>query len=151
MSRSQGSSLTQLVPEAYRALSAVETYIRGCGLEKSLIELVKMRASQINGCAFCLDMHSRDARKDGETEQRLYLLNAWRDAPLYSEREKAALAWTEHLTRVSTDGAPQAAYDRLSAAFSPVEIANLTVLIGMINLWNRVSIAGGFHLTKAAA
>jgi AhpD family alkylhydroperoxidase len=151
MSHPQKSSLAQLVPDAYRALSGVETYIRGRGLEKSLIALVKMRASQINGCAFCLDTHSRDARRDGETEQRLYLLNAWRDAPLYSEREQAALAWTEHLTRVSTDGAPQAAYDRLSVAFSSVEIANLTVLIGLINLWNRVSIAGGFHLKKEAA
>jgi AhpD family alkylhydroperoxidase len=151
VSNPQRPSLAKLVPDAYRAVSGVETYIRGCGLEKSLIALVKMRASQINGCAFCLDMHSKDARKDGETEQRLYLLNAWRDAPFYSERERAALAWTEHLTRVSTDGAPQKAYDRLSATFSPVEIANLTVLIGLINLWNRVSIAGGFHLTKEAA
>jgi AhpD family alkylhydroperoxidase len=151
MSYRQRPSLAQLVPDAYRAVTGVETYIRGCGLEKSLIALVKMRASQINGCAFCLDMHSKDARKDGETEQRLYLLNGWRDAPFYSERERAALAWTEHLTRVSTDGAPQEAYDRLSATFSPVEIANLTVLIGLINLWNRVSIAGGFHLTKEVA
>lgn len=151
MSHPQRSSLVQLVPDAYRAVAGVETYIRGCGLEKSLIALVKMRASQINGCAVCLDMHSKDARKDGETEQRLYLLNAWQDAPFYSERERAALAWTEHLTRVSADGAPQAAYDRLSATFSPVEIANLTVLIGLINLWNRVSIAGGFHLMKEAA
>jgi AhpD family alkylhydroperoxidase len=142
--------LPEVAPEAYRALSAVEACIRGCGLERSLIELVKLRASQINGCAFCIDMHTKDARKSGETEQRLYLLNAWREAPFYSEREQAALAWTEHLTRLSTDGAPAAASDRLNASFREVEVANLTLLIGMINLWNRLGVAGGFHLADAA-
>ena len=144
--------MAQVAPDAYRALSGVEAYIRGCGLEKKLVELVKMRASQINGCAFCLDMHSRDARRDGETERRLYLLNAWREAPLYSDRERAALAWTEHLTLVATQGAPAAveAHDRLASVFSEIEIANLTVLIGMINLWNRVAIGGGFHLAAQA-
>jgi AhpD family alkylhydroperoxidase len=151
MSQRRRPSLPQVAPDAYHALSGVEAYIRGCGLEKKLVELVKMRASQINGCAFCLDMHSRDARRDGETEQRLYLLNAWREAPFYSDRERAALAWTEHLTLVSTQGAPAEAYDRLEAVFSEVEIANLTVLIGMINLWNRVAIGGGFHLAAQAA
>jgi AhpD family alkylhydroperoxidase len=99
-------SFAEIVPDAYRAVSAVEAYIRGCGLEKSLVELVKMRASQINGCAFCLNMHSQDARKSGETEQRLYLLNAWREAPFYSDRERAALALTERLTRLPAEGAP---------------------------------------------
>jgi AhpD family alkylhydroperoxidase len=136
------SNFAQIVPDAYRALSGVEAYIRGCGLEKPLIELVKMRASQINGCAFCLNMHSHDARKAGETEQRLYLLNAWRETPFYSERERAALALTEHLTRLPAERARPAEVDRL---FSPVEIANLTVLIGTINLWNRLAIGGGFH------
>ncbi len=136
------ANFVQIVPDAYRALSGVEAYLRGCGLEKTIIELVKMRASQINGCAFCLDMHSRDARKDGETEQRLYLLNAWREAPFYNERERAALALTEHLTRLPVAGERPAEVDRL---FSTVEIANLIVLIGMINLWNRVAIGGGFH------
>jgi AhpD family alkylhydroperoxidase len=145
MSHQQRIVLPQVAPDTYRALAAVEACIRGGELQKSLIELVKMRASQINGCAFCLDMHSKDARKNGETEQRLYLLNAWREAPFYTEREQAALAWTEHLTRVSTEGAPQEAYDRLSAVFSPAEIADLTVLIGMINLWNRVAIGSGAH------
>jgi AhpD family alkylhydroperoxidase len=139
-------NFVQLVPDAYRALSGVEAYLRGCGLEKTIIELVKMRASQINGCAFCLDMHSRDARKDGETEQRLYLLNAWREAPFYTERERAALTLTEHLTRLPIAGARPAEVDRL---FSTVEIANLITLIGMINLWNRVAIGGGFHLEAA--
>jgi AhpD family alkylhydroperoxidase len=99
-----------------------------------------MRASQINGCAYCLDMHSRDARKHGETEQRLYLLNAWREAPFYSDRERAALAWTECLTRLATDGAPDAAYQALEDNFTPAEIGNLTALIGVINVWNRVAV-----------
>ncbi len=150
MSLIERPSLAQLVPDAYRAVSGVEAYIRGCGLEKSLIELVKMRASQINGCAFCLDMHSKDARKDGETEQRLYLLNAWREAPFYSKRERAALEWTERLTRLCGEGIPADARDRLAAVFSPVEIANLTVLVCLINLWNRAAIGGGFHLPAAA-
>ncbi len=127
-------------PQAYAALSGVERYIQSCGLEKKLIELVKMRASQINGCAYCLDMHSRDARSHGETEQRLYVLNAWRESPLYSPRERAALAWTECLTRVATEGAPDDAYAALEAEFSPRETVDLSVLIGMINLWNRLAI-----------
>jgi AhpD family alkylhydroperoxidase len=141
-------SLPEAAPGAYRAISAVETYIRGCGLEYSLIELVKLRASQINGCVFCIDMHSKDARRKGETERRLYLLNGWREAPFYSERERAALAWTEHLTRLSWDGAPEAAFERLRGCFSFTEIADLTVLIGLINLWNRIGV--GFKLDIAA-
>ncbi len=108
-----------------------------------------MRASQINGCAFCLNMHSVDARKNGETEQRLYLLNAWREAPFYTARERAALTWTEHLTRLSSEAPPAEAYDRLSQTFSTAEIANLTVLIGLINLWNRVAVGGGYRLEAA--
>ncbi len=151
MSHSRQLPWTQLVPDAYRALASVEAQIRNCGLEHPLIELVKMRASQINGCAYCLDMHSKDARRQGETEQRLYVLNAWREAPFYSERERAALAWTEHLTRVSVDGAPPEAYDRLANVFSQAEIANLTLLIGMINLWNRLAIGSGSHPAKTAS
>jgi AhpD family alkylhydroperoxidase len=108
-------SLPEIAPDAYRAVSGVEAHIRGCGLEKSLVELVKLRASQINGCAFCIDMHTRDARQHGETERRLYLLNAWQEAPFYTGRERAALVRTEHHTRLSIDGAPEAAYDRLSS------------------------------------
>ena len=139
----------EILPEAYRSLSAVEAQIRVCGLETSLIELVKLRASQINGCAFCINMHTKDARKAGETEQRLYLLNAWHDTSLYSDRERAALEWTEHLTRVAADGAPKADYDRLRAAFSEPEVANLTLLIGMINLWNRLAIGGGVRVSAS--
>jgi AhpD family alkylhydroperoxidase len=137
----------QHAPEAYAALTGVERYIQTCGLERSLIELVKMRASQINGCAFCLDMHSRDARRHGETEQRLYLLNAWHEAPGYSERERAALAWTDCLTQVASRGAPDAEYEALTRQFAPAEIVNLTTLIGMINLWNRLAI--GMHMQPA--
>jgi AhpD family alkylhydroperoxidase len=139
------ANLFELAPDGYRQLAAVEAYLKGCGLEPSLMDLLKMRASQINGCAFCLDMHSKDARKLGETEQRLYLLNAWRETNLYTERERAALAWTEHLTRISTDGAPEDAYQALAKVFSPQEIAHLNMLIGQINLWNRVAIASAVH------
>jgi AhpD family alkylhydroperoxidase len=149
MSHSARMSLPQAAPEAYRAIAGVEAYIRGCGLDRSLIELVRLRASQINSCAFCIDMHSKDARRAGETEQRLYLLNAWREAPFYTERERAALAWTEHLTRLSTDGAPDSEYERLRAVFSEAEIANLTVLVGLINLWNRIGV--GFRLAPAVS
>ncbi len=127
--------------EAMKALSGVETYIRGCGLEPMLIELVKMRASQINGCAYCLDMHSRDARRLGESEQRLYLLNAWRESSLYNPRERAALAWTEAVTRIAETHAPDAAYEEVRQQFGEKELGDLTVLIGMINLWNRLAIA----------
>jgi AhpD family alkylhydroperoxidase len=130
----------QVAPDAYAVLAGVERYLGSCGLEASLIELVKMRASQINGCAFCLDMHSRDARRHGETEQRLYLLNAWREAPGYTEREQAALGWTDCLTLVASQGAPDAAYEALTRHFTPAEIVDLTTLIGMINLWNRLAI-----------
>jgi AhpD family alkylhydroperoxidase len=133
-------NFVEAAPDAYAAVSGVERYIQRCGLEKPLIELVKMRASQINGCAFCLDMHSRDARRNGETEQRLYLLDAWRESPLYSLRERAALAWTECLTLVAARGAPDAEYAELEQHFSPAEIVNLTILIGLINLWSRLAI-----------
>jgi AhpD family alkylhydroperoxidase len=105
-----------------------------------LIDLVKMRASQVNGCAYCLDVHSKDARKTGESEQPLYLLNAWRESPLYSQAERAALAWTEALTSVAEVHAPDADYDELRQRFSDEEIVDLTILIGMINLWNRLAI-----------
>jgi AhpD family alkylhydroperoxidase len=139
----------ELVPEAYTALTGVERHVRTCGLEPSLLDLVKLRASQINGCAFCLDMHSREARKHGETGQRLDLLNAWREAPGYTERERAALGWTECLTLVASQGAPDAAYEALTRHFTPAEIVNLTTAIGMINLWNRLMI--GMRVPPAMA
>ena len=118
----------------------VEGYIQQCGLEKSLIELVKMRASQINGCAYCLDKHSKDARRAGETEQRLYLLSAWHESPLYSERERAALEWTDALTQIAETHAPDAAYDTVRRQFGDKELVDLSTLIGLINLWNRLAI-----------
>lgn len=130
----------KLAPEAYKAMGALEAAIKASGLEHSLIELVKMRASQINGCAFCLHMHSMDARAAGETEARLYLLNAWRESRLYTARERAALEWTEALTLVAQSQAPDAAYEALKAQFTPKEIVDLTMLIGAINAWNRLSI-----------
>lgn len=140
-------SLTSDRIDAYRAapgamtvMLAVETYIADCGLENALVELVKMRASQINGCAFCLDKHSRDARKMGETEQRLYVLDAWRESSLYSERERAALAWTEALTSVAHSHAPDATYEELTRHFTEEEATNLTLLICQINSWNRFAI-----------
>ncbi len=136
---SQRLSLKSM-PKAYAALTGVEQYLRSCGLEKSLMNLLKMRASQINGCAFCLDMHSHEARAAGETEQRLHLLPAWRDSSLYTDRERAALAWTECLTRLYEDGAPDDVYAALQAQFSEDEIGNLTTLIGQINLWNRLCV-----------
>ena len=130
-----------LPPAAREALMAVEHYVEGSGLERNLIELVKMRASQINGCAYCLDMHSKDLRKHGETEQRLYLLNAWEESPLYSPRERAALAWTEAVTKIADTHAPDEVYEEVRQHFSEAETANLTILIAQINLWNRIAIS----------
>src|ERR1700733_5476093 len=134
------SNFAQIAPGRSRRPSGGEGFIRGWGLEKSLIELVKTRASQINGCAFCLNMHTKVARDHGETEQRLYLLNAWRETSVFSERERAALAWTECLTQLPGGVAPDADYAALEALFTPAEIANLTALIGMINMWNRIAV-----------
>lgn len=141
---SQRLNYTATSPGAYQAVIGVETYIRGCGLEHGLIELVKMRASQINRCAYCIDMHAKDARRHGETEQRLYLLDAWEESPIYSPRERAALAWTEALTRLPETAAPDGDYQPLKEHFTDKEIVDLTVLIGLINLWNRIGV--GFRL-----
>ncbi len=132
-------------PGAFRAMLGLEKYIHGCGLEQSLLELVRMRASQINGCAYCLDMHAKDARAAGETEQRLYLLDAWREAPFYTARERAALAWTEALTLIADNHAPDEVYAATREFFSEQELVNLTLAIVAINGWNRISI--GFRTT----
>ena len=142
----------QAAPETIKALSAVEAQITASGLEKSLIELVKTRASQINGCAFCINMHTQDARKLGETEQRLYMLSAWRESPLYTDRERAALAWTEAVTLIADTHAPDDLYEELRAHFSEAEMVNLTMLIGAINAWNRIAISfRAIHPVKAKA
>ena len=142
----------QAAPDTIKALTALEAQVQSSGLEQSLIELVKTRASQINGCAYCIDMHTADARKHGETEQRLYLLNAWRESPLYTDRERAALAWTEALTLIAETHAPDDLYEAMRAQFSESEAVNLTVLIGAINAWNRVAIGfRAIHPVKAKA
>ena len=142
----------QAAPDTVKALMALETQVQASGLEQSLIELVKTRASQINGCAFCINMHTQDARKHGETEQRLYLLDAWRETPVYSDRERAALAWTEAVTLISETHAPDDAYDEVRKHFSEAETVNLTMLIGAINAWNRLAIAfRAVHPVKAKA
>jgi AhpD family alkylhydroperoxidase len=131
----------QAAPDTMKAIMALETQIQSRGLEQSLIELVKTRASQINGCAFCLNMHTQDARKRGETEQRLYLLDAWREAPCYTDRERAALAWTDAVTLIAETHAPDDVYNEVRAHFSEAETVNLTALIGAINTWNRIAIS----------
>jgi AhpD family alkylhydroperoxidase len=142
----------QAAPDTIKALVALEEQIQASGLEKSLIELVKTRASQINGCAFCINMHTQDARKQGETEQRLYLLNAWHESPLYTDRERAALAWNEALTLIAETHAPDDVYEGVRAHFSESETVNLTMLIGAINAWNRLAIAfRAVHPVKAKA
>lgn len=128
-------------PKGYQAMAALEAFVTSCGLERPLLELVKMRASQINGCAYCLDMHSKDARALGETEQRLYLLSAWREAPFYTERERAALDWTEAVTLIAEGHAPDDVYERVARQFNEEELANLTLAIAAINSWNRLSIS----------
>ena len=130
----------KFAPDTVKAAQAFEQHLANSGLEQSLYHLVKTRASQINGCAFCIHMHTRDARAHGETEERLYLLDAWRESPLYSDRERAALAWTDALTLISETHAPDDVYDEVRKHFSEQETVNLTMLIGMINLWNRFAI-----------
>jgi AhpD family alkylhydroperoxidase len=131
----------QAAPGAMKALMALETEVQQSGLAPAMVELVKIRASQINGCAFCLHMHTRDARANGETEQRIYLLDAWRESPLYSDRERAALAWTEAVTLVSQTHVPDAVYEQAKAQFSDEELVKLTLLIASINAWNRFAIS----------
>ena len=120
---------------------ALQQAVNQCGLESSLLELVKLRASQINGCAFCIDMHFRDAKQKGETDERLYLLNAWREAPGYTARERAALLWTEALTRLAgSDGVPDDVFAEVHREFNDTELTNLTLAIVAINGWNRFSV-----------
>jgi AhpD family alkylhydroperoxidase len=140
--------------EAVKPMYALEAYIARCGLEKSLRELVKIRASQINGCAFCLDMHTKDARAEGETEQRIYALNAWRETPFFTDRERAALAWAEAVTRVS-EGVPDPVFEEASRHFSEKELVDLTWAVAAINAWNRIAISfravpGSYQSPRAA-
>lgn len=135
-------------PEAYSAMRTLEAHLRASGLEHSLLELVKTRASQINGCAYCLDMHTKLARAYGESEQRLYALSAWREAPFFSDRERAALGWTEALTRISDNGAGDDVYAAAREQFTEKELVDLTLAIVAINGWNRLAL--GFRTTTGS-
>ena len=142
-------------PEPVQAMLALEKYIAGCGLDHKFVHLLKLRASQVNGCAFCIDMHSIDARAAGETEQRLYALDAWRETPFFTDRERAGLAWIEAVTLVSQTHVPDAVYDEARAHFSDKEISDLTFIAATINAWNRISVAsrtqpGMYKPAKAA-
>src|SRR6476646_5094837 len=127
-------------PGAYKAVLGLEHYVRTSGIEPKTLELMKIRASQINGCAFCIDMHTKDARAAGETEQRIYALNAWRETPFFSDRERAALAWTEAVTRIG-GGVPDDLYAGTREQFSEKELVDLTWAVAAINAWNRVAIS----------
>ncbi len=131
----------RVAPGVMRAMRGLEAYLAECGLEPSLKELVKLRASQINGCAYCVDMHSLDARALGETEQRLYALPVWQETPFFTERERAALLWTEKVTLISVDHVPDEVYEQVRQHFTEEELANLTLAIATINAWNRLAIS----------
>ena len=131
----------KISPGAMNAMLGVEKYLRTCGLPEKLLHLIKFRVSQINGCAYCLDMHSKDLRAAGDTEQRLYVLDAWHEAPFYTDRERAALAWAEAVTRVTEGHVPDAVYEQARSQFTEEELVNLTLAVATINSWNRFSIA----------
>ncbi|TDQ40787.1 carboxymuconolactone decarboxylase family protein [Aureibacillus halotolerans] len=137
----QRLSIETVFPEGVRAMMALETAVATSGLEKSLLELVKIRASQLNGCAFCLDMHTKDARKAGESEQRIYTLPAWRETPYFTQEERAALELTEAVTLISENHVPDAVYSRATESFDETQIAKLILAIVTINAWNRLAIA----------
>jgi AhpD family alkylhydroperoxidase len=137
----QRIDLTKVSLAAYQAVSALQTYVDNSGLDRRLRELIKIRASQINGCAYCIAMHTRDARKLGETDDRMHLLNAWREAPIYSERERAALAWTEAVTLITDGHVPDDVFEMVRRQFSEKEIVDLTAAVAAINTWNRIAIS----------
>jgi AhpD family alkylhydroperoxidase len=132
---------TKVSPDLYKAMLGLEKYVEGSGLEQKLLDLVKIRASQINGCAYCIVMHTNDARKHGESDEWMHLLNAWHEAPIYSARERAALAWTEAVTKISDHHVPDEMYDEARHHFSEKELVDLTAAVIAINAWNRVAIA----------
>lgn len=138
----------KLAPEPIKAMMALEASLKACGLDPILLDLVKLRASQMNRCAFCIHMHATDLRAHGVSEMRLYMLAAWRESTLYSDRERAALAWTESLTDLSHEGAPDDVYAALKTHFTEAEQVNLTLAIGAINVWNRLQV--GFRAPHPA-
>ncbi len=130
-----------VAPGLTQALGGLEHYLAGCGLESSLLNLVRLRASQINGCAYCVDIHSLDLRAEGETEQRLYALPVWQETPFFTQRERAALLWSEKVTLISRDHVPDAVYEDVRPHFTDAELANLTLAIASVNAWNRLAIS----------
>ena len=132
---------TKVAPAGIEALRGLESYVRRSGLEGGLLELVKLRTSQINGCAYCIDMHTKDARMRGESEQRLYALSAWEDTPFFSDRERAALAWTEAVTRIGDGHVPDEVFDHVQKHFTDKELVDLTLAVATINGWNRLAIS----------
>ncbi len=146
----------RVAPGAMQAMRGLERYVRGCGLEHELLELVKLRASYLNGCAYCVDMHSKDARAAGETEQRIYAVPVWRETPFFTERERAALAWTEAVTELGRSGVPDALFEEVRAHFTDEELVNLTMAVVTINGWNRLAVSfrsepGSYQPRPAAA
>ena len=133
--------LRSVSPDAVRAQAGLEAFVRQGGLERSLLELVRLRASAMNGCAYCVDMHTKDARRDGETEQRLYAVPVWRETPFFTARERAALAWTEALTDLPRTGAPDEVFTEVARHFDEEELVALTMAIASINGWNRLAVA----------
>jgi len=151
----QRFDVAKVAPGVYSALLGLEKYLHQCGLEERLLHLVKLRASQVNGCAYCIDMHWKDLRALGETEQRLYGLDAWEESPYYSDRERAAMAWTEAVTLVASGHVPEAVYQQARPHFTDKELADLTAAVATINAWNRMAIAarvvpGTYQPPKAA-
>ena len=134
-------NIQQRQPEAYKAMFGLEKYLQTTQLTKTHKELIKIRASQINGCAYCLDMHTKDARADGETEQRIYTLDAWRETPFFTDRERAALEWTETVTLVAETRVPDDVYQRVRQQFSEEELVELTFAVIVINSWNRLNVS----------
>jgi AhpD family alkylhydroperoxidase len=137
----QRIAYNEVAPKAFRALLGFAQHVSNAGLDPTLVELVNLRVSQMNGCAFCIDMHTKDLRAAGETEQRLYLLSAYREAPFYSDRERAALAWAEAVTELGKDGVPDAVYEEARRHFAENELVELTLAVININAWNRMNIA----------
>jgi AhpD family alkylhydroperoxidase len=137
----QRIDMPAVAPGAYKAMLGLEKYLGECGLEGKLLHLIKLRASQINGCAYCIDMHWKDARAIGETEQRLYGLGAWEESPYYTERERAAFLWTESLTKLEEGHVPESVFQAVRPHFSDEELADLTLAVAAINAWNRIAIS----------
>ncbi len=134
-------SIVKAAPGVYHAMLGIEEYLKGCGLDEPLLNLVKLRASQVNGCAYCIDMHWKDLQASGEKEQRMYGLDAWEESSYYTERERAALAWTEAVTKIREGHVPDEVYEQAKKQFTEKELANLTLAVAAINSWNRLAIA----------